>query len=329
MSGELEGKFMEQQRRCLNLTSYKVYPLPSKLEEIPYPLDIRGYPILPEHLTAHSRTHDFNMPSCFHGDESLLVLREGRVVLVCGTAYGDRCGFFVDLYDILYKGFEFKFSCARYCLRLGSPISSDSIESSDSLPSLMSISDSEDRSKPKAGTFVGGSYHVRGGAAADGDGSDVLNTPSSSDTSAVGPRFLVPSASDSIMSPDDRWAPVKLNGNDGHLDLTVARVASGDGIGIVNGWASVKDGALFKPFRASDLNAEVNGLLNPCLSSRSGQSEEISLKGVLDEDVYPLLARAAGSSPLTSCIDPATCEFDNDQFLSQIIKDFRRGGVNY
>ncbi|KAJ7495927.1 hypothetical protein B0H11DRAFT_1910213 [Mycena galericulata] len=56
-----------------NMTTYKA-PTGSIDDEtyghlslVPYPLDQDGQPIAPERLESHAKTHDFELPSCFHG----------------------------------------------------------------------------------------------------------------------------------------------------------------------------------------------------------------------------------------------------------------------
>ncbi|PPQ95549.1 hypothetical protein CVT26_008574 [Gymnopilus dilepis] len=96
-----EAEIMAQQAAAENLTSFRGYPFPGQLVEVPYPMENQA-PVPPASLVAYSRTHRFSLPKCFHGKKVRLITRcrvdteELLVTLQCDVrGSGERlCPFF-------------------------------------------------------------------------------------------------------------------------------------------------------------------------------------------------------------------------------------------
>ncbi|PPQ76167.1 hypothetical protein CVT26_009224 [Gymnopilus dilepis] len=105
---QFEDDLLEEQRIRSNMTSFKAYPFPGELIDIPYPIDKEGNPIPPDRLAEHSTATNFNIPYCFHGRRVEIVVRETNstgmklVTLVCGARErGDtKCRFYSEYIQI-------------------------------------------------------------------------------------------------------------------------------------------------------------------------------------------------------------------------------------
>ncbi|KAH9484793.1 hypothetical protein JR316_0001695 [Psilocybe cubensis] len=118
MFNAIEDSLAKEQRNSGNLTSFEVYPFPSKLVEIAYPLDTRGFVIPPTLLKVYSGNHMFCMPKCFHGvDANIVVARNAYynghdgVHLVCGNfKHHSQCAFQVDITRLLRESTDMVFT---------------------------------------------------------------------------------------------------------------------------------------------------------------------------------------------------------------------------
>ncbi|PPQ66500.1 hypothetical protein CVT26_011188 [Gymnopilus dilepis] len=113
----LESDILKAQIAASNITTYKCYPFPGRLVEVPYPLDEEGYPVSPLDLISYSQTHLFRLPTCFHGREVNVVVNDcfdacnASVVFECAVdeAGETACAFFVNVGALLKDEFNMMF----------------------------------------------------------------------------------------------------------------------------------------------------------------------------------------------------------------------------
>ncbi|PPQ75569.1 hypothetical protein CVT26_012374 [Gymnopilus dilepis] len=104
-----EKDLINEQLHADNLTSFQPYPFPGRLVEIPYPLSEQGRPLSPRQLLEYCHSRRFELPSCFHGRPSKLVVKEasehtdGYVTLECNVHNAESvpCPFFINLSALL------------------------------------------------------------------------------------------------------------------------------------------------------------------------------------------------------------------------------------
>ncbi|KAJ6501449.1 hypothetical protein C8R47DRAFT_1211027 [Mycena vitilis] len=91
-----------------NLVSYSPFPKGGNapnLSVIAYPVDVDGRPITPERLELHAKTHEFELPNCYHNLTTVISFNNTggnhNISLVCPNKFPDKCSFNVDLSNIL------------------------------------------------------------------------------------------------------------------------------------------------------------------------------------------------------------------------------------
>ncbi|KDR72117.1 hypothetical protein GALMADRAFT_143445 [Galerina marginata CBS 339.88] len=106
-SRPFEHDFVQQQTRSQNLTTFRCYPFPATLAEVPYPVDATWTPIPPTKLAQYSKSHNFELPTCFHGLPIQLVIRDhdqsSPVSMECAVEGRNesRCPFYIDVSALL------------------------------------------------------------------------------------------------------------------------------------------------------------------------------------------------------------------------------------
>ncbi|KDR81149.1 hypothetical protein GALMADRAFT_1358294 [Galerina marginata CBS 339.88] len=106
-SRPVEHDFIQQQMGSNNLTTFRCYPFPASLAEVPYPVDATWTPIPPAKLVDYSKTYNFELPTCFHGLTIQLVIRDhdpsSPVSMECAVEgrYEFRCPFFINVTALL------------------------------------------------------------------------------------------------------------------------------------------------------------------------------------------------------------------------------------
>ncbi|PPQ83866.1 hypothetical protein CVT26_010561 [Gymnopilus dilepis] len=106
---DFEKQLIDEQLHAANMTTFRPYPFPGRLVEIPYPLSEQGRPLAPHRLPDYCRTHQFDLPSCFHGKETKLTIKDASeaaecyVTLECNvrTSGEEPCPFLINLSALL------------------------------------------------------------------------------------------------------------------------------------------------------------------------------------------------------------------------------------
>ncbi|PPQ67615.1 hypothetical protein CVT26_006825 [Gymnopilus dilepis] len=106
---DFEKNLVREQALADNMTTFRPYPFPGRLLEVPYPLTELGRPLAPSQLQEYCRFRQFDLPTCFHGKESALVTKESLedsdsyVILECDVRGPDeeRCPFLINLTALL------------------------------------------------------------------------------------------------------------------------------------------------------------------------------------------------------------------------------------
>ncbi|PPQ76865.1 hypothetical protein CVT26_001485 [Gymnopilus dilepis] len=112
-----ESEMLKTQATACNLTTFRAYPFPGQLLEVPYPLDGNRRPVAPPDLMSYSRTHRFRLPTCFHGKEAKIVMKEGFersdtvVVFECGAEESGEtmCAFYINVSLLFCREEEMEF----------------------------------------------------------------------------------------------------------------------------------------------------------------------------------------------------------------------------
>ncbi|PPQ76419.1 hypothetical protein CVT26_013076 [Gymnopilus dilepis] len=116
-----ETEMLRTQATASNLTTFRAYPFPGQLIEIPYPLDGDRRPVAPPDLMSYSRTHRFRLPTCFHGKEAKCVMKEGFertdtvVVFECGVEEPGEtmCAFYINVSLLFCREEDMEFCSYR------------------------------------------------------------------------------------------------------------------------------------------------------------------------------------------------------------------------
>ncbi|PPQ75304.1 hypothetical protein CVT26_015248 [Gymnopilus dilepis] len=109
LSRNQEDELLKIQTFANNITTYRSYPFPGYLIEVPYPLDDNRKPVSPRNLGVYADTHRFKMPDCFHGKEVKMVVKDGfdhpdsLVYLECAVSEPGEttCAFFINVTRLL------------------------------------------------------------------------------------------------------------------------------------------------------------------------------------------------------------------------------------
>ncbi|KDR81270.1 hypothetical protein GALMADRAFT_136293 [Galerina marginata CBS 339.88] len=313
-----EQQLVQQQMDSANLTSFKLYPFPGVLEEIPYPLDYKGDVLYPQVLEMHSKSHTFPFPCCFHGRKSKLVASSGfygmdTFHLICGeeSAPGVQCRFHVDIERILRH--DAGPTGTRYHLRQASKPSLGSLSSGSGMSGVVETG-GETRGETRGETIVENNVHSSNG------------TESSSTSSFSSESIDANTEETSLFGDSDVESSAK--GSDSSM-LDVVDVISCSG-----GFESMDKAPAEN--QISDVNDTEDKVCGKCFNTRLTVhtrqftiTKNTRLEGAYDEDVYPLLARRDGVSAIANCLDPVTHDFSNDLYLAQIIADSLKAEITY
>ncbi|PPQ97063.1 hypothetical protein CVT26_001245 [Gymnopilus dilepis] len=108
-SSDFENNLVREQSLADNMTTFRPYPFPGRLVEVAYPLTEQGRPLAPTQLREYSQLRRFDLPNCFHGRESALLVKEAfedgesYVTLECNVQdeEEERCPFLINLTALL------------------------------------------------------------------------------------------------------------------------------------------------------------------------------------------------------------------------------------
>ncbi|PPQ76980.1 hypothetical protein CVT26_007828 [Gymnopilus dilepis] len=106
---DFENNLVREQSLADNITTFRPYPFPGRLLEVPYPLTEQGIPVAPDQMREYCQFRQFDLPTCFHGKETALLVKEAfedgdcYVTLECDVQgrKEERCPFLINLTALL------------------------------------------------------------------------------------------------------------------------------------------------------------------------------------------------------------------------------------